>query len=227
MNKEFRRAAKEGDMDTLKRLVAAGADVNSASKNGRTALHYLIEQHLHVARYLLDNKADPNVVDHYGFTPCFFASELPKTLALLIEYKADVVNPIMKWDKKTTLHFAMEQGGNIDCVRMLLAAGARVNALTVDGETPLEALIWASDNVYWPCKETWQKVDMLLEAGADTKLLRRDSRDPFRVIFDARRRAKQEAALVYGIMRKRYGLYRDVCNLVAQHIWNGRLLEEN
>jgi ankyrin repeat protein len=56
-------AAREGQMDAVKALVAAGADVNQVSVSDKTPpiTQAIITAHFDVAKYLLDNGADPNL----------------------------------------------------------------------------------------------------------------------------------------------------------------------
>ena len=57
-------------------LVAAGADLNQTDPNGITPLLMAItNNHMDVARFLIDQGAEINVVDWYGRTPLWAAVE--------------------------------------------------------------------------------------------------------------------------------------------------------
>jgi ankyrin repeat protein len=59
-----------GGMDVARVLIAAGADVNKRCEHGRTALHMAAGWgHADVARLLLENGADPTIVDDEGLAP--------------------------------------------------------------------------------------------------------------------------------------------------------------
>ena len=65
-------AARDGDLDELRRLIAEGENVNAFDDLGKTPLHYAAErERLDVARYLIDHGADVNAHDEasIGNTP--------------------------------------------------------------------------------------------------------------------------------------------------------------
>ena len=67
-----------GQLDAVRALIAAGADVNAVSRNGlrNTPLHAATAgKHTDVALLLLKNGADHQVVDAGGYTPKAIASE--------------------------------------------------------------------------------------------------------------------------------------------------------
>ncbi len=67
-------AAREGDLESARTLVAAGADVNVISGDGKNALAIAIFNGSYaVASFLIDNKADVNQPDAQRFTPLFWA----------------------------------------------------------------------------------------------------------------------------------------------------------
>src|SRR5688572_25368823 len=67
-------AAREGHVELSRLLVSAGADVNAAAGDGKTALALAIfNGNYEVASFLVDNKADVNVADAQLFTPLFYA----------------------------------------------------------------------------------------------------------------------------------------------------------
>jgi ankyrin repeat protein len=67
-------ASFDGDLDSAKRLLAAGANVNATLPNGWTALGLTIARnHPEVAVYLLDHGADPNIQFQYADTALIWA----------------------------------------------------------------------------------------------------------------------------------------------------------
>lgn len=65
-NKGLFSAAKEGDMDALSGYLQT-SDINALDPDGKTALHIASENgHLAIVKFLLDNGADPSIVDHDG-----------------------------------------------------------------------------------------------------------------------------------------------------------------
>src|SRR5437867_3135003 len=67
-------AAREGDVESARLLVAAGADVNALAGDGKDALGLAIfNGNYELASFLIDNKSNVNQADTQGFTPLFWA----------------------------------------------------------------------------------------------------------------------------------------------------------
>eukprot|EP00742_Colponemidia_sp_Colp-10_P009115 GILJ01009914.1.p1 GENE.GILJ01009914.1~~GILJ01009914.1.p1 ORF type:complete len:506 (+),score=62.92 GILJ01009914.1:17-1534(+) len=63
-------AAAEGDLHEVKRLTAAGVNLNSTDYDGRTALHLAsAEGHASIVHFLLSQGAKPDPIDRWGVTP--------------------------------------------------------------------------------------------------------------------------------------------------------------
>jgi hypothetical protein len=70
------RAARQGDLEEVERLVAEKADVNLPGPAGRTALHFAAELgHVEVIRALLAHGADVSARDDAGCMPLHLAAE--------------------------------------------------------------------------------------------------------------------------------------------------------
>jgi ankyrin repeat protein len=102
-----------GNAEFVSLLLQAGADVNARLRGGGTALHEsALNGHAGIVRALLAHGARPNVTNELGQTPLMLACHCPT-------------------------------GGTVTCaehveiVRMLLAAGADVNAQDAHGLTAL------------------------------------------------------------------------------------------
>lgn len=103
-------AASQGDLDTVKRLVQEGVDVNSRGKTaiGMTALGAACNfGERAVAEYLLEHGADPNIPDAFGRTPIEYSigeSESSAQLVkLLLRYKANP-RPLKAYEGIENLH---------------------------------------------------------------------------------------------------------------------------
>ncbi len=66
---ELMFAAGEGDLDSCKRLIDQGLNVNQQDEKGATALIYaVLNSNTEIARLLLGNNADPNITTKKGTT---------------------------------------------------------------------------------------------------------------------------------------------------------------
>jgi ankyrin len=67
-------AAREGDLESARAFVAAGADVNAVGGDGKDVLGLAIfNGSYELASFLIDNHAQVNHADAQGFTPLFWA----------------------------------------------------------------------------------------------------------------------------------------------------------
>lgn len=134
------------DMDLVKLLIEAGADVNSVNKLGRSALHLVCDKEVKNrgkeaawAEYLISRGANVHMKSFQVLSPLHYASRWWKRNSLpvvkvLIQAGADV-NDKSKGDW-TALHFAASTNF-LPTVEYLLSIGARVEDANNLGETPL------------------------------------------------------------------------------------------
>lgn len=167
-NDELVNAANAGDLETVKRLIEAGADPNSVDQHG---MGPLLTFHPEVTDYLLQHGADPDLQRNENIAPVLVGiSSNLECVRLMLEAGADV-NRASEHNGETALHAAAGDS-NAAVVRLLLENGADPNARTkpgmktyalwrdarVRGETPLHrAAAWGSPDV----------IQLLLDAGAD------------------------------------------------------------
>ena len=154
-------------------LLKAGADPDRKDEFGRAVLHNAAaDGGPLLVRVLAEGGADVNVLDDEGQTPLMLLNKYRHDQArdlvkaeILLKAGAD---PRLKSRSGHTVLHAAASGGNLDLARMLVAAGADVNAATEDGRTPLMNLPWG-----YPDEDDPEAVpllaELLLEAGADVK----------------------------------------------------------
>jgi uncharacterized protein len=151
------KAARAGDLPTVRAQLEAGQDVNATSREGYTALmESVMAQHDDVALFLLERGADPNIADAtLGQVPLMFAGNVfgyerkgilavniakgraTPVMGALVEHGANV-NAKARKDGRTALFFAMS-ASNIDGMKLLIGKGAYVDAVDDGGKTPLMA----------------------------------------------------------------------------------------
>jgi len=86
-------ASKQGDLHTLKQLLAKGVDVNSVDYDTRSALHLACSTgNIEITRVLLESKADVTVRDRWSNTPMDDAvrGKFDKIVRLLKGEEADL-----------------------------------------------------------------------------------------------------------------------------------------
>ncbi|KAI1098382.1 ankyrin repeat-containing domain protein [Jackrogersella minutella] len=125
-----------GNIDTIKVLLAYGANQSLKNKRGRMPLHEAVSlMCIGRSRELLDYGADLDMADNNGWTPVFGA--VTQGNAALTKLLCDRGAIVDKKDKsgQTVLHYAISQGCK-ETAEILLNAGADANLIT-KGETPL------------------------------------------------------------------------------------------
>lgn len=65
----------ENDIAKLAELISAGKDINARDDNGWTGLHFAAQdRNIEIINLLLENDADPNLIDIYGNGPLWTAT---------------------------------------------------------------------------------------------------------------------------------------------------------
>jgi len=163
-------AVRRGDAPTLKRLVAAKADVNAPTVDGTTALHWAVENDdLDAINVLIAAGANVKAKDRYGLSPLFYASSNGNAAIVrrLLAAGADANDVGAEGD---TVLMAAARARQPEVLTVLIEKGAAVNAKDTNSQqTPL---MWAvrSNDV--------EEVKLLLAKGADVNAVTRVGTKP-------------------------------------------------
>jgi uncharacterized protein len=129
-------AAAFGNIETLKLLADAGADINARNDFGATALLWGARDP-EKAKLLISRGADVNARSTQGRTPLMLASLRPggsSIVALMLTKGADVNNKDNHGETALGLAATI---GDVETMRLLLAKGADPSAANGKGETPI------------------------------------------------------------------------------------------
>lgn len=173
-------AIKKGDANSVRLLIAAGADINSKDGNCTALIRAVSCNQFEITRILLDSGADINCLGHINhnvepkLNALYYAAQLGKSdiITLLIRKGANVnhnyvgIGPV-----HTPLHVAA-QAGNYEAVVALVNGGAQIdgNLPTNIGAnhwtngTPLD---WAAFNLkYADNPQNLELIKFLVQKGA-------------------------------------------------------------
>ncbi len=173
-NKPLHVACAAGDLAQVKHLLARGADINERDSRRDTPLMVAVQSYqptphqVELVRCLLEKKADLHLTNASGYTPLMVAlnaggNSVKVQMAivnLLLARGVNVNAGVRGW---TALHLAAG-GSHVEVVRRLLQAGANVNARDLPAQ-------WTPLLIACARRGSLGVVNMLLEAGADTKVL--------------------------------------------------------
>jgi ankyrin repeat protein len=156
-------AAMDGDTETVRLLLADGADVNTAQGDGMTPLHWAaFNDDLELASVLFEAKARAVAVTRIGtVTPLSMAATngSASMIEMLVGAGADVN---ASTSTGATPLMAASTSGSVDAVCALLGHGAFVNAReTANGQTALMFAAW---------EDRADVITALVEHGADVGL---------------------------------------------------------
>lgn len=127
---------KNNDLNSVKNIIASGADINAINKDGMTVLIVAAESgNIDIVKELINAGANVNKSSSIGWTPLMGASFEGNTEVVkeLINSGADINAFGIKY-KNTALMQAI-RGENPEIVKILVEAGADINIRNANGET--------------------------------------------------------------------------------------------
>ena len=134
-------AVKNADWESMRVLLSEGADVNAATPDGTTALHWAIYwDDFEAAKLLVAEGADPVASTDLGATPLWNASlnGSAEITGMLLAGGADPNAALLLGE---TVLMTAARSGATSVIEQLLAAGADPNVDAARGQT---ALMWAA-----------------------------------------------------------------------------------
>lgn len=152
------KAAAEGQVEAIAKLVKLGADINTKNKYEKTALHHAAENgKVEAIAKLIELGADINDKDNEGMTALHYAAKYGKIEAIkkLVKLKADMNAKEMHGN--TALHLAATKG-EVEAIKKLVELKDDINAKNNDGNTVLH---------YAAIKGNPKIIKKLVELGAD------------------------------------------------------------
>ena len=166
-------------IENVKLLIAAKADVNARMGWNRTALYFVASQkNPELMNVLLKAGADPNIADDQGVTPLMEAVKAGQTenVKLLIAAKAEVNAMAHRRPEASAIGYALE---NHDwaSAEALLDAGAIVNwaSFFEPNNTPLMVAVSTSVKGGNDADAQLRVVQKMIKAGANVNAKRTDS----------------------------------------------------
>jgi ankyrin repeat protein len=134
-------AVRKGDHAQVRKLLGAGADVNTADKDGATALmHSVIESDVEMMKLLIDRGANVNAANSAGSTALMYAATNLAKTRVLLDAGADVH---VKGKYGSPMSVAVTTFGSTPVLKLLAAKGAELEPRLIAGAAAmgdLEAL---------------------------------------------------------------------------------------
>ena len=155
-------AVKAGNVESVRTLIKQRVDVNAASPDGTTALHWAVKSNSRaLAQLLIAAGAKANAANRYGVTPLTLAVTNGSGALAEALLKAGA-NPNVTVGEGETILMAAARAGNVETIKALVAHGADVNAAEQwQGQTAL---------VYAAVENHADAVKVLVELGANVNV---------------------------------------------------------
>lgn len=180
---EIHEAAKKGDLEKVKALVAKGEKVNIKDDHNLTPLYYAAETgHKNLCKYLITKGADVNEAPEPFYAPLYAAfnkrsKEGEETFKFLVEQGSDFKIVVGGYTLLHNAALSCHDESQRNIAVFLISKGIDVNALGYNDKTPLHMV---------GCKKI---CELLLSNGADIEAKDKTGKTP---LFYASSNKKRE-----------------------------------
>ena len=172
-------------IEMAKLLLAKGADINSEIY---PVLNSAINQERkNLCEFLIQRGADVNAKDKWGQTSLYLAirNDDSDIMNILIANDADVdIKHTRRGMEETALHYAAITG-KTEAVKLLLEAGANINAKNDRGQTALHVALDIRDYGYRKYGLSKDTIELLLARGTDVNLKDKAGRTPLHLAVES------------------------------------------
>ena len=131
---EFSQAIMDGDVETVKRFIEEGRDVNAPAWHGSFPIQIAAySSQFEMVKFLLENGADPNAHTGNCSVPLLYAAQYEKNIKIvkiLLEYGADPTVKDEYGKGWTPIDFA-KQNDNKEAIKLLEEATEKQKTLNV------------------------------------------------------------------------------------------------
>src|ERR1041385_4937381 len=125
-------AIRNGDRAQVQKLLAGGADVNTADKDGTTALmHSVLESDPRMMKLLIDRGADVNAKNSQGSTALMYAATNLAKARVLLDAGADT--KVKSRSNATPMSVAVTTFGSTPVLKLLVSKGAETEPRLLAG----------------------------------------------------------------------------------------------
>jgi ankyrin repeat protein len=177
------RACDGGDFPGVRSAVSSGASVNYQDRFGYTpAIYSCLQGHSDILQYLLDQGANAELANNYGYTPLHIDAWNNKYECAVVVVRhgvaLDTINTTLGW---TALWHA-SRGGHLPIVQLLVQGGADFERACNDGLTPLaiareighpEVVMYLSIESNWRRRKNYATtLNSIKGAPTDSKMMK-------------------------------------------------------